>query len=321
MVAQLKDMEITGVHLVGSPAVKKSYLIVKSEGGNMAKSKTKDEEKDPNEQEPDDDEDDVSKASGEANKEKRSMGGSKKPQAATNDNDADDPDGDGVGVNKSSGSGAKVSKNDDELIKSVMAILKSVDSDGAKAALASLEGQFGEKASDKADVANVIKSMVPDIAKQIEEPLRKSLDEQKKELEEIRKSNALLIGEKVEREIEEISKSIVGDSDENKKFLRLMKSKVSAEEFEEIVKREKARSEQVRKSTFRELGGPGSSNAEYASDTGTGAYKELTDLANSFIQKSSEKITFDKAMEKAVAERPDLWDSYRNSTGRAGWEE
>jgi len=207
---------------------------------------------------------------------------------------------------KASGSGEK----DEELIKGVMAILKSANSEGAKAALASLESQFGEKKVEKTEVANVIKSMVPDIAKQIEEPLRKSLDETKAELEDIRKSNAMLIGEKVEREIEEISKSLVGDSTENKEYLRLMKAKCSPEEFDKVVKREKARSETIRKAgTFRETGSSG-----YGTSSGGSAYQQLSEIANGYIQKSgNEKLTFNDAFAKAVAEREDLWDEYRNS--------
>jgi len=81
-------------------------------------------------------------------------------------------------------------------------------------------------------------------------------------------------------------------------------------EFDKVVKREKARSETIRKAgTFRETGSSG-----YGTSSGGSAYQQLSEIANGYIQKSgNEKLTFNDAFAKAVAEREDLWDEYRNS--------
>lgn len=305
MPTQLSDMNITGVHLVGSPAIRQPYLIVKSENGSKSMP-----------------EDELSKAKKAAARQ----------QGQTDDDGDDDslPDNDSDDMKKArGGSGAEDMKKsevmkakDAALIKSALELLKSTDSEGAKGAIEALEAELGEKKVEKsnktnAEVAEVVKSMMPDIVKSIEDPIKKSLDEARKELDEVKKSNALLIGERTERELEEICKSLVGDREKNMEYLRTMKSQLNEDAFKALVEREQESASTVRKSSaFKEIGGSGSGMS-----SGDSAYQQLTDIANGLVQKSSDGIKFNDAFSKAVAQRPDLWDRYRNETYANGRED
>lgn len=313
---QLTGMRITGVHLVGSPAIKEPYLIVKSSEGGRNVEK----------------EEEIAKA-------KKTAAADAEDQL---DNGADESTEDANGKKmkkseESDGSGAADKADDSELkkaqeekataeaslkakdaslMKSALDILKNSDSEAAKAAVEALETELGEKKVEKSnkgtteEVTNIVKSMLPDLVKAVEEPLKKSLDDAKVELEEIKKSNALLIGERTEREIQEIVKSLVGDHEKNTEYVRLMKSQLSEEAFKAFVAREQENAQTVRKSSaFKEVGGSG-----WESSSGNSPYQQLTDIANGLIQKSSEKMPFNDAFAKAVAERPDLWDEYRNDS-------
>lgn len=291
MANRLSNMVIKQVHLVGSPANRREYLIVKNtEGNNMAEDVEK-----------------AAKAKAEAD-------------AAAAAKAKAEEDAEGEGKNKMMKSISdleqKLGAKDAALIKSALDILKSSDSEVAKTSAAALEAQLEGKTVEKsnktteAEVTDVIKSQMPDIVKAISEPLTKALDETKKELDDVKKSNALLIGERTEREITEIAKSLVGDIEKNTEHVRLMKSQLTPEGFEAFVKRERENSEVIRKSPmFREVGSSGGTGT-----THDDPYKELTEIANSMVQKSNDKLGFNDAFAKACAERPDLYDSYRTGS-------
>lgn len=301
MANRLDKMDIKQVHLTGSPAVRKTFLIVKSEGSMT------DQEKE-------------AQAKAEADKAEE-LKKSQEAEAATAKAEADaalakseQAAKDAVEAREKAETALKA--REAELTKSAIAILKSLDSDEAKAAVESLEAKLEGKTIEKStkstekEVAEILKSQLPEYTKSVTEPISKALDEAKKELEEIKKSNALLVGEKVEREIAEIAKSLVGDNEKNMEHVRLMKSKLDDETFKAFVEREKANAEMLRKSsTFKETGSNSSSGSN-----GSDAYQQLTDIANSIIQKSTEKVPFTDAFARACAERQDLFDEYRNAS-------
>lgn len=298
MATKLSEMNIKKVHLVGSPAIRKRYLIVKSEDSNMT-----DEEKK--------EADDKAKAEALKKSEDEAAAKAKADSDALAKAEADSK----VALEKAAAAEKAVTEKDSELIKSALAILKSSSNEDAKSAAAELEAKISGKSIEKSEskttateVAEIVKGLMPDIVKSIEEPIKKSLEESNKKLEEVQKSNALLIGEKVEKEITEISKSFVGDYEKNKEYVRKMRAQLDEEGFKAFVEREQANAETIRKSSaFRELG---STSRESAGDT---PYKELMGIANSMIQKSDGKLDVNDAFAKACAERPDLYDSYRNA--------
>jgi hypothetical protein len=302
MTTELSDMDISSVHLVGKAATRQKYLIVKNMGGTMAKTE------------------DELKAEQEAKDKFAAMKKSEEEKAeqealAKAEKEKDDAAKAELTKTAEDAKAALTAKNA-ALIKSAIEILKASDSDEAKEAVAALEASVGDKKVEKGsktttdEVTSIMKGLLPEITKSIEEPLRKSLDEARAEVEEIKKSNALLIGEKVNREITDIAKNLVGDTKTNEDYLRLMKSKLSDAEFDIIVKREKDKTEETRKGNlFKEAG-----STSYDSSSGDSAYAKLSDIANGLIQKSTEQISFNDAFSKAVAERPDLYDEYRNGS-------
>lgn len=289
MANRLKNMTITGVHLVGSPAIRKKYLIVKNEEGMTDKEREEAEAKARAEAEAKAKAD--AEAVAKADEERKAAEEAKKvAEEALNAKDA-------------------------ALIKTAVDLLKSSSSDAAKAAAEELEASISGKKVEKSskstsdEVAEILKSQLPEFTKSLTEPVTKALEETKKQLEDIKKSNAELVAEKVERDISEIADKLVGDKSENIEFIRSMKSELSPEGFEKFVEREVKKAEEIRKSgAFKELG---SSRATSKSDS---AWEEMKKLADERVSKSDNKLSFSDAMAAVMAEKPELYDQYRNSS-------
>lgn len=285
---QLKNMTIKSVHLVGSPAIRKKYLIVKSEEGNM----TEEEKK--------------AQADAEAAKAKVEADAAAIAKAEEATKAAEDA--------KKVAEEALNAK-DAALIKSALEILKSSSSETAKSAAEELEATIAGKKVEKStkttdsEVAEILKSQLPAFTKSLTEPITKALEDARKEMEEIKKSNAELVSEKVERDIAEITNKLVGDKTENAEYIRSMKAELSPEGFTKFVNREVKKAEEIRKSSaFKEIG---STKAATQSDS---AWEELKKLADEKVTKSESKMSFTNALSAVFLEKPELYDQYRNGS-------
>jgi len=291
MANQLKNMTITGVHLVGSPAIRKRFVIVKSEEEGMSDKEREEAEAKARAE---------AEAKAKADAEALAKAEEEKKTAEEAKKAAEDA----------------LNAKDAALIKSALEILKSSSSDAAKAAAEELESQLAGKKVEKSDkatsteVQDILKSALPELTKSLTEPVTKALEETKKELESIKKSNAELVAEKVEREISEITSKLVGDKEENATYVRSMKAELSPESFDKFVEREVKKAEEIKKSSaFKEIG---STSATTKSDS---AMEELKKLVNEKITKSEDKkMTQEQAMAAVFVENPDLYNQYRTSS-------
>lgn len=288
MTTELKNMNITGVHLVGSPAIRKKFIIVKSEEGmsekEQADAKAKAEE---------------AEAKSKADAEALAKAESDKTAAEEAKKVAEEA----------------LSAKDAALIKSALDILKSSNNDSAKSAAEELEAAMSGKKIEKSskatseEVQEILKSILPEVTKSAQEPVMKALEETKTQLEEIKKSNAALVAEKTDREINEIADKLVGDKTENLDFVRSMKSELSEEAFSKFVDREVKKAAEIRKSAaFTEVG---SSKATSASDN---AYEQLKKMADEKVSKSEGKMAFNEAFNASLLENPALYNQYRNNS-------
>ena len=288
---QLTNMTIKSVHLVGSPAIRKKYLIVKNEEG-MTK-----EEQEIADKAKADAEAIVAKANADAAAIAKAEEATKAAETAK------------VAAEEA------LNAKDAALIKSALEILKSSSSDAAKTAAEELEATIAGKKVEKStkstnsEVAEVLKSQLPDFTKAITEPITKALDETRRELDEIKKSNAVLVGEKNERDISEIANKLVGDKTENIEYIRSMKAELSEDGFTKLIEREVKKAEEVRKSgAFKEIG---STKATSASDS---AWEEIKKLTDEKVTKSENKMSNSDAMSAVFNERPELYDQYHNGS-------
>jgi len=261
--AKLEDLDIFEVSLVDSPANKRKYLMIKNESGTAG---------------------DIDV-----------------------DGEKIDEDNKDVKVEK-----AGVSEDVQNAIKGALKILDKYKDDlpdnvkSALNALANVVGygypapKEGKKNSDE-EGYGYKKPAKKDIEGLLDE-IQKQRDDYRKELAKAQEEINTLKEKEEMRELSEIAKSMNGSVEENVKWLKVLKSSLSPEDFAKAVEREKAYSNLLKQSRiFGEIGYPGG--------TLQGAVEKIETLAKSKVEKSEVK-DMAKAIQEVAREYPELYKQY-----------